>query len=121
MLGIALNAWTKKTRSKMKAAPERAEALLMKVENDLQEFGAMGIKPNGICYSCVINCWAKSGRKEAPDAALKVFNTMKQQYLAGDNSLRPNKIVYETVISAFVQAGQASRAKELRDEMSTWK
>jgi hypothetical protein len=54
LLTVVLNAWTKQPRSKMKAAPERAEALLMKVEKDLQEFGALDIKPDIICYSCVI-------------------------------------------------------------------
>jgi hypothetical protein len=43
LLSFVLNAWTKQPRSKMKAAPEQAEALLMKVENDLQVFGAFGI------------------------------------------------------------------------------
>jgi hypothetical protein len=68
----------------------------------------------------VINCWAKSGRKDAPDTALKLLTTMQQQYLAGDNSLRPNAIVYNIVLSAFDRAGQANRLKEIRKEMRTW-
>jgi pentatricopeptide repeat protein len=46
---------------------------------------------------------------------------MQQQYHAGDNSLRPNEIVYRTVIHAFVKAGQANRAQELHDKMQKWK
>ncbi len=79
LLTMVLNAWTKQPRSKMKAAPERAEALLKKVEQDLQVFGALGIKPNAICYNCVINCWAKSGRTDAPEAMLKLLLTMMLQ------------------------------------------
>jgi hypothetical protein len=44
----------------IKAAPEQAKALLKKVEQALQVFGALGIKVDAICCSCVINCWAKS-------------------------------------------------------------
>jgi hypothetical protein len=82
----------------------------------------LDIKPDSISYSSAINCWAKSGLKDDPDAALKLLHTMKQQYLAGDKSLRPNSIVYETVIRTLVQAGPTYRAKELRDETrAAWK
>jgi pentatricopeptide repeat protein len=71
-------------------------------------------------YSSVINCWARSGRKDAPDGALKLLRTMQQQYLAGEKSLRPDAIVYSTVISTFVRAGQANRAEEIREEIRSW-
>jgi pentatricopeptide repeat protein len=68
----------------------------------------------------VIKCWTRSGRKDAPDAALKLLRTMQQQYLAGEKSLRPDAIVYNQVISAFARAGQANRAKEIREEIRSW-
>jgi hypothetical protein len=77
-------------------------------------------KPNLRSYSSAINCWAKTGRKEAPDAALKLLRAMQQQHLAGDGSLRPDKMMYETVVETFRRAGQANRAKELHDIMCTW-
>jgi pentatricopeptide repeat protein len=42
---------------------------------------------------------------------------MQQQYLAGDESSRPNTIVYSAVISALARAGQAECAEELLQEM----
>jgi hypothetical protein len=48
----------------------------------LHKSGVLDIKPDIISYTSVINCWAKSGSKEAPDAALKLFRTTQQQYLA---------------------------------------
>jgi pentatricopeptide repeat protein len=47
----------------------------------------------------------------------KMLRTMQQQYLAGDNSSRPNTITYNTVLIAFVGAGHAERAEELLEEM----
>ncbi len=88
--------------------------------SQLHASGAVDIKSDVISYSSVINCWAKSGRKDAPDAALELLRTMQQQYLAGEKSLRPDAIVHNQVISAFERAGQANRAKEIRKEMRSW-
>jgi pentatricopeptide repeat protein len=45
---------------------------------------------------------------------------MKQQYLAGDESLRPNTITYSAVISALARAGQAEQGAEaLLEEMDS--
>jgi pentatricopeptide repeat protein len=65
----------------------------------------------------VINCWAKSDCKDAPEATLKLLRKMPQQYLSGDNSFRPNTITYSTVISASAQAGQAERLDMLLQQM----
>jgi pentatricopeptide repeat protein len=71
-------------------------------------------------YSSLINCWAKSNREAAPDAAQKLLLTMKQQYLAGEESyLRPNTIAYSAVISALARAGQAEGAEALLEEMDS--
>jgi hypothetical protein len=100
------------SRSQKQAAPERAEALLMKAEKDLQELGALDIKPNSICYSGVINCWAKSGRTDAPEAMLKLLLTMMLQYLAGDVSLRTNRDSFPARYCCFIFLSSFSAASE---------
>jgi hypothetical protein len=112
-----LDAWSK---SRYRDRPQRAEAILERMAQ-LHNSGALDTKPDRISYSSMITCWSKSGRKEAPDAALKVLRTMIHQYRAGDKSLRPDTIMFERVIMVFMQAGQVNRAKELHDEMRTWK
>jgi hypothetical protein len=90
---------------------------ILECMTQLHSSGAFDIKPNSRSYGSVINCWAKSGCKDAPDAAQKLLLTMKQQYLAGDKFSRPNKIIYSTVISAFAWAGQTEPKEEVLEEM----
>jgi pentatricopeptide repeat protein len=65
----------------------------------------------------VINCWAKSGRSDAPEAALKRLRNIQQQHLAADKSARPITINYTAVINAFAQTGQVKHAEALLEEM----
>jgi hypothetical protein len=63
--------------------------------------GALDAKQEEISYNSVINCWAQSGCKDAPDAAQKLLLRMKQHYLGGDEYLRPTSITYNMASSAF--------------------
>ena len=53
LLTIVLNAWT---HSQSTQAPERAESLLMRIEQ-LCDTGEIDFRPNTISYSSAIQCW----------------------------------------------------------------
>jgi hypothetical protein len=115
-----LDAWSK---SRSRDAPQRAEAIL-ECMAQLHSSGGLDTKPNIVSYNSEIDCWAKSSHKQGGSrcGAETAPNNDTAVPCWRQGSVRPDKIVFETVILTFMQAGQANRAKELCGKMrSTWK
>jgi hypothetical protein len=103
-------------KSKSRDAPLHAEAILERMAR-LHNSGDLDTKPDRISYSFVINCCAKSGQKDAPDAALKLLRSMIQQYLAGDDSLGQIRLCTKQL---SVRLFGLDKLTETREEMLTW-
>jgi hypothetical protein len=108
--------------SKTPEAPEEAEKLLMVMYKDYCS-GNKSAKPNALAITQVIDCWGKSGRRDAGERAealldwmLKLYNEQK------DESFKPNQMTWNAVVNAWAKSrvfGKANRAKEVLDRMVT--
>ena len=86
-------------------APHQAETVLINMIQ-LHRRGQLEDGPDLFSYSGVINCWSKSQQKEAPDRAMAILTmvTEKYQLQKDENSrLRPNTIVYNSVMDAYAR------------------
>jgi pentatricopeptide repeat protein len=80
--GTVLKAWA---RSDSPGAPERAELILMKMQ-ELHNSGWEKCKPGVIPYTTVINCWAKSSKTAQPRTRRQFFGICESwQKLATQN------------------------------------
>jgi pentatricopeptide repeat protein len=120
---IAIKAWALTTDVTTEEAPERAEALLLELE-DLSHAGHDDLTPNVIAYTASIQAWANSRRRDAPVRALSLLRRMQHisRRRGGSDGPRqecaaPNLHTYNTVLYAFAQHGLALDAERLFDEM----
>eukprot|EP00536_Pseudo-nitzschia_multiseries_P018397 jgi/Psemu1/228791/e_gw1.2476.3.1 len=112
-----LNAW-----SKAKGFPEaarKAHRLLLRMEEQY------GIRPNAFSYSAVLDAYARSTLPDAADKALCLFHDMRDQRSSrldiGESqelpAIRCNRIMYNTVINAWANQGNFSKANDLYREL----
>jgi pentatricopeptide repeat protein len=111
--GTVIKAWA---RSDSPGAPERAEIVLMKMQ-ELYNSGWKKCKPGVIPYATVINCWAKSKQSGAAENAEAILRHMQELAKAGDTDLEPDVVCWNSVIHAWSHACNGQRAEELLDEM----
>jgi pentatricopeptide repeat protein len=111
--GTVLKAWA---RSDPPGAPERAELILMKMQ-ELHNSGWEKCKPGVIPYGTVIHCWAKSKQRGAAENAEALLRHMQELAKAGDTDLEPDAVCWNSVINAWSHACNGQRAEELLDEM----
>ena len=72
------------------------------------------LQPTFFTVSTVINALSKSGNKVSAQKAEDLLNELQQMYeTEGTQSLRPNAVVYTSVISAWGKAGDPERAQAL--------
>ncbi len=112
--GTVLKAWS---LSKDPEATERAEALLLKLQN-LHESGLSQCRPDQAIFSSVIKCYASSHTRDAPYKAEAVLREMQQTAQREKNpDLNPDTVCWNMTINAWAQAGNGPRAEELFKEM----
>ena len=108
---FVLTAWSK---SNSIEAPQRAEAILAEMQN-LHASGVLSSGPNAFCFGSVLSCWQKSKQSGAAERAESILRSMKQN---GD--VKPNLILYNTVIDAYSNTAAAASAsrntKEIRKD-----
>lgn len=68
---------------------------------DAELRGASGLKPNAVSYGCIFDALVSNG---AMDLALKLLADMK----ASNQPVRPNTVMYSTLIKGCAQTKQAS-------------
>jgi len=105
-----LSAWS---NSKSPLAVNRAEAMLLRMENSSTS------KPNAHCYLRVIECWAKSKRKGA-EARIEALIELLNQKLANDTGHNTDEekeqlrqIASSCLLTAYHNIGNAHRAEEV--------
>jgi len=135
-----LHGWSK---SKRRDAAERAEDLLIRMQNLYRQQKIEG-PPNTICYNSVLACWAHSnvpGAAERADLLLCTIDQQQQQQQqqqqdnvssdrkGGTSShyqqdrhhqmVRCNRIMYNTVMNAWANEGNIVRVNELYQGLVT--
>ena len=92
-----LNAWAK---SGHPAAPQRALDVLSRME-DLDASGELSVSPDATSFATTINAYARSRTFGKAQNAYEIFLHMKELYdMTGKPSLRPNNVVYNSVLNA---------------------
>lgn len=128
-----LNAW-----STVRGGIGRAEAILDRME-ELHNAGNDDVSPDAFTFSSLIKAWtaaASSGRggrkaagsgggdtdddtdllgRSAAERAQQLLDRMEQLYRNGDDDVKPNKVVYNSVIHAWARSGEAGSAQRAED------
>lgn len=108
-----IDAWARSDRPRASA---RAQEVLDKMKCSVDT------KPDAISYSNVIKAHA---RNDEPEAAERVFKEMREKYSQGFPLLKPNIIIYNSVINAWAQSSSsdpyyaAQRAEDILNEMES--
>jgi hypothetical protein len=113
-----MNAWAK---SADVYAPEKAADILRRME-DLR--GDLRVKPDATSFATAINAYARSLNYGKADAAYNLFLKMNKMYdLSGSAFLKPNNIVYNSVLNACAftigDIEEQCRAIEIANEVFT--
>jgi len=83
-----------------------------KAEKIIDQMEARGLKPNRYTYNSLINCWAKSGHKDAPYKAEEI---LLQMVKLGESSkfadVKPDMITFGSVINCWSQSKERNAAE----------
>ncbi|KAG7371130.1 PPR: pentatricopeptide repeat domain containing protein [Nitzschia inconspicua] len=90
-------------------AASNADSLLHQML-ELYQSGVNSVKPNVVSFTSVMQCHAKQGNMESVLAWLQKLEELYEQ--TRDEDLKPDVAVYNTCLSAFVQARNPKRAHE---------
>lgn len=102
-----LMAWC---RSKCTDAPKRAEALL-KTMWSLSKKGILDVMPTVASYNAVIHCWINRKQQYSAKKVESVLCFMK------DVGYKPQTVLYNAVISAYIRDGKVNDAERIFKEM----
>ena len=101
-----LSAWAKA------GDPDKAEAILTRMQ-ELYSNGELDSKPTVVTYNIVLDCWAKSKRKDACKRSEAILNHMEKLCAAGNEEVKPNATTWNTVLNCFAKARQIQGAEKL--------
>ena len=108
-----IGAWVKTSRvGDGGRAAEMAEGVLGRMEAKLISSPFKGeerlrrFQPNVIAYSSIIDCWSKSGSRDAADHAKRLLERMK------DTNVEPNVYTYTSAVTAFARSNTREGALE---------
>ena len=113
LCNTALSAWAKSGDVRANA---EATKLLIWMSKTSREESHSQIKPNTRSFSTVIDCWARSGFKDAADKAEAILALMEKE---GSDAL-PNTVSFNSVINAHSKSNamdKAVRAEALVNRM----
>ena len=103
---VVLQAWTK---SKQKDAANRAERLLLQMEQMDQSGDLPNVKPNAFSINAVLTCWSKAG---VPQRSEELMRSMERRF-----SVQPNAFSYSSVIDGYASKANVAKCESLMDEM----
>jgi len=98
------------------AAAMKAEGIIHRMEG-MATNESCGLKPDVSIYNALINCWAKSQRKDAGLKAEEWLKRIESFYASGNDNLKPDSISYSTVIQAYANIGDGHNAERVLMEM----
>lgn len=92
-----------------------------KAQNTLMQMYKSKIPANSQLLTAVIDCWGKSGQRDAGSKAEKLLSWMIEEYRATDDkNLQPNEYTFGAAIAAWSKSrafGKAQRANDLLCQM----
>lgn len=101
-------------RSKEVGSAERAERILLNMENLYSE-GLSDVIANGRCYSAAITAWARSNSPDAVDRAFALVDRMEQNGRNGSPHGKPNAHCYNACIHAIAKSQLPGKARRCRE------
>jgi hypothetical protein len=95
------------SRSQRAGGRYRAEEILMEMQNAYNsgEHDGEDLKPTISSWNAVLNAYALSKSKDAPNHAMRVISTLYQLILDGKTDATPNHESYVSVLKAFANVG----------------
>jgi hypothetical protein len=93
-------------RSRLREAPQKAEALLLWANEVAGRTRMDELRPNTITYNTVLDAWAKSRNKIAPERCEAILNQMFELSNAGMERVRPDEVSFNTVMNAWAKSGR---------------
>ena len=110
-----IKAWTWE-----KASTRRAEEIVNKLRKPNK--GRQIVAPDTSIYNALLNCYAKSGDRNAANRAEEIIQTMLQEYSeTGDETIKPNFRTYTTAIDVYSKSyekGIAEKALGILEHIS---
>ena len=102
-----------------------AESLLKEMHEEYNRTRNETLKPQILVFSMILNAWAKSGSKQAPQRAEGILEKMWELHEKHEFDTKPDVVSYSSVMSCWARSGQngaAERAEALLREMQArWK
>ena len=97
-------------------APERAAQMIDEMKSQQEEHGkSRAVGPDATTYAYLINIFTKTRRREAAARATKYLRVVEEGYAAGDDNLRPTKLLYSAVLQAYAKSASREGAKLAED------
>lgn len=116
-----LHAWAV---SEKRGSATRAQRLFDHMKK-LYQAGNYDVKPDVFSYASVISALAKTGDNHITknievdssfvERALNLFDEMERLFVAGDEDLRPNAVVFSAVINALARSQRKDSARQAHD------
>ena len=111
------------SRSQVTDAPQRVEAVLVRMQQEYESGVNLEGRPNSINFSFAINTWARSEQEGAPERAEGILDRIEElhQHSAKYRHLKPTVGCYRGAIQAWALSGRpeaGERALALLDRMT---
>lgn len=117
-----LTAWSRSSVDKAEAV-RRAEDLLNNIESRYAS-GKSDFRADTSVYNALINCWAKSGEREALYRVTQILSLMEELGLqGGDSDMRPNSRTYCEVLDCISKSKNFkayNKSLEILDRMNDY-
>jgi pentatricopeptide repeat protein len=91
-------------------AASRAKELLQQIKSRKQSGKYPNLHLDAATYAYLINTFTKSRVHNAGQVATKVLKEVEEGYLAGDDSLKPTKLLYSAVLQAYAKSASREGA-----------
>jgi len=102
-------------------SPETADDLLSKMKKRY-DAGDISLKPDTVCYSSVVDAYARKGGEDCALRAEELLNEMIDRYNSGEDDVMPNTQTFRSVITSLGRSRQtraAEKAEVILNEMES--
>ncbi len=104
-----ISAWA---NSDLEGSAQNAEAILNRMQA-MYEDGNASMKPTTVAFGAVLNAWARSGNVERSEAIVTHMENLMNT--TGFEELRPNNIIYNTLINSYGRSNEANASKRVEE------
>ena len=97
-------------------APQRAMQMIEEMNNRDEEGESITVRPDATSYAYLINIFTKTRVREAAEKATMFLRKVEEGYAAGDDNLKPTKLLYSAVLQAYAKSASREGA-QLAEEL----